>query len=129
MRVAKVVALRQTPDARDDRPRAIACLQQLMNELPDCRAIEAGLQRGHLGSRQLEDCGADGMAFTCVGVEQCGRRQSVHDGGELPPEIYSIAYAGVEALGAHRRMDVCAVACQQCAPLAVGGDLHRAIGE
>src|SRR5215471_7320358 len=68
------------------------------------------------------------MTFFGVGVEKVGRRPALDGSSELPPEIHRVSYAGVEALSAKGRMNVCGVAGQQDATLAIGCSLTRAVG-
>ena len=89
------------------------------NEHPDDLLLDHPADRGSPEDqaveavRQLQHLRTDPMAFAGVGVEQPGRRPSLHGRGQLPAEVRRVLNAGVHALAAERRVHVCGVAGQE----------------
>jgi hypothetical protein len=69
------------------------------------------------------------VAFGVVAVQEAvGRLPSDHL-AQLPAQIHRVLHTGVEALPAHRVVDVRGVAGEQDPPAAIGGGLSCRIGE
>src|SRR6476620_1448944 len=86
-----------------------------------------GSHDGDLGARPGQRPCSYRMTFLRVCVEKVGRRPALEGRGEFPTEIHRVSYAGVEALSAEGRMNVCGIAGQQDATLAIGCRLTRAV--
>ena len=56
------------------------------------------------------------------------RRPALDGRGEFPAEIHRVSDAGIQALSAEGRMDVCGIAGEQHATFAIGCRLTRAVG-
>jgi hypothetical protein len=69
-----------------------------------------GAAKRDLRHRIPQHAGRDRVPLRVIGIEQAFRRRGVDHLGQLPSEIHRILHADVEALPAHRRMNVRGVA-------------------
>jgi hypothetical protein len=119
----------RTADHAGEQAVHLGQVHQLGEQLTQLVRGGIGVHQCHLCPHVAQHPGADRMAFGVVGVQQAGWRPATYLGRQLPADVDRVLQPEVEALAAHREVDVRGVAGEQHPPGPVPLRLQRGVAE